>query len=182
MNLWKAFPKSNPRTNIQGYVSHSAKLHLKAEITGNIFIYDSVCIGQSKISAESGNYICIGQGTVIKDSVTITSKEHKFEFDKSGLIKVKDIFIGNKVFISSEASIFGPAVLSDHVFIGYNTTIVNCRIGANCVIEDNVIIKNVAIPSDTCIPSKSIIDSPEKLQEVISDIQQEHSVVFAKAS
>lgn len=186
---WKLRSKSPLIKKAQAYITRSARIHPKARITGKIFISDNVTIGQSNILAEDDHSITIGKNTTIKDGVLITSKDNKFELKEIDIKKAKDILIGDKVFISSDVFIYGPTIISDGTFVGYNTTIVNCKIGNDCVIEDNVVIKNISIPAGTSVPSKSMIDSIEKLNQMILNTDQDKSheyklftnSVFAKA-
>ena len=148
-------------------ISRSAVLNLKAEIHGKVFIDDEAIIGKSKIIAGSNCIVNIGRKTTIRDCVLITTTDNKLDIKESELYEVKDVFIGNKVFISSEVNIYGPTLISDGTYIGCNTTICNSKIGQNCVIEDRVLIKDTDLPPNTVVPSKSVVDSHEKLKELI---------------
>ena len=177
MNRWRVLKKVS-KEKFQPCISKSAKINPKAEISGKVFIDDEVNIGKSKLIAEDGCSIFVGKAATIKDCVLISNKNHKFDFGK---LSVRDIHIGNKVFISSDVSIYGSTVISDGAFIGNNTTIVNSKIGQNCVIEDRVFLKNIVIPPGAYIPSKSIVDSNEKLKELIIKINQGDFCDLAKA-
>lgn len=173
MNKWN-FKKSRVLLdNIKKpYISKTAKINFKAEVLGKVFIGENVNIGSSKICSKDENIVNIGKDTVIKDKVVISSKDYHFKFHASEINIVKDIFIGCKVFISSESLIKGPCIIADGVFIGYGTSIINSRIGSNCIIENNVVIKSVDVPAGTFIPSKSMIDSKEKLFELLYSANQ----------
>lgn len=173
MNKWNSKKSRVLLNNIKKpYISKAAKINPKAEILGKVFIGENVNIGSSKIYSKDENIINIGKDTVIKDKVVISSKDYYFKFHENELDIVKDVFIGCKVFISSESLIKGPCIISDGVFIGYGTSIINSRVGSNCIVENNVMIKNVDVPAGTFIPSKSIIDSKEKLVELLYSANQ----------
>lgn len=172
MNRWLIRNKLSLHNKIQPCIAKSAKIDSKAEIKGKVFIGDGSSVGHSKIQTENGHQINIGKETTIKDCVTITTKAADFELKLLEKNSIKDIFIGNKVFISSEVSVHGPSIISDGTFVGYHSKIVNSKIGENCIIEDKAVIKNVNIPPDTFIPAKSIIDSNERLISLLNgDLQ-----------
>lgn len=166
MNHWtilrRAFlyKKAKPRFAV------NVQRHNDCEILGEVFIGENTNIGKSKIISKTNSIISIGRNVNIRDQILIYA-------DESGLGKLNNILIGNKVFISSDVEIYGPAVISDEIFIGNKTMIVNSEIGKGCLIEDNVLIKNIIIPSNTVIPSRSVIDSKESLHEVINSSNQE---------
>ena len=168
MNRWVIRKKLSLNIKVEPQISKSSKTDHKARIEGKVFVGENVTIGFSKILTDNINQITIGKETTIKDCVLVTTKEKAFEEFETKNKKIKDIYIGNKVFVSSEVSIYGPVIISDGIFIGHKAVISNAKIGQNCVIEDKATVKNVTLPSDTFIPSKCIIDSEEKLNNLLN--------------
>ncbi len=150
-------------------ISKGCKVSTKAQIIGKVFLGEHVSVGNSKIFAEGEHIISISKDTTIKDKILICAKDGIFHFHENEIKFPKDIYIGNKVFISSEVSIFGPCIVCDNSFIGYGSTLINTNVGKNCVIEEGVTLKNVSIPEETYIPKKSVIDSKEKLNQIIEN-------------
>lgn len=169
MNQWQ-IRKNGHYTGIQkSNISKRCVIHPKSKITGKVFISEGVSLGYSKLTALDDYYIHIGKDTSIKDFVLLLAKDSKFPFHENEIKIVKDIYIGNHVFISSDVSIYGPVLISDKSYIGTKTIIVNSKIGENCTIENNVLIKNISLPPNTYIERNSIIDSVRKLNEIMME-------------
>ena len=161
MSQWTIRKKNPNKANLKPHISNTALVNSKAEIRGKVFICESATIGKSKISAGNDQNIHIGKDATIKDNVLICAEVvNPPDTDKKSK-QVRDIFIGNNVFISSGSYIYGPTIISDRVYIGQKTKIINSKIGEGCIIEDNVLIKNSVIPPDTYIRADSNIDSIE---------------------
>ena len=175
MNQWTIRKKNILNKNCELHISSTALINPKAEISGKVFIGNNVNIGKSKILARKNQTIHIGKESIIKDCVLLSTEEKNSETNEPEIKKIRDLFVGNNVFISSEVSVYGPVIISDRVFIGIGSTIINSNIGEGCVIEDKVIIQNIVIPPDTFIPSKSIIDSIQKLNEIILSTNQNNT-------
>jgi len=163
MQRWNSKVRVLLQNETKPQISKFSKVNPKAEIIGKVFIGDHVNIGKSKIYSESENIISVGENTQIKDGVLISAKDYKFNSSISETKKLKDVYIGCKVFISSNVMISGASLISDGVFIGYGCQIINSQIGPNSVIEAGAIVKNVTIPANTFVPSKAIINSMKKL-------------------
>jgi carbonic anhydrase/acetyltransferase-like protein (isoleucine patch superfamily) len=163
MQRWNSKVRVLLQNETKPQVSKFAKVNPKAEITGKVFIGDHVSIGKSKIYSENENVISIGENTQIKDGVVISARDYKYDPNLSKIKKLKDIYIGCKIFISSDVVIQGSSIISDGVFLGSGCQIVNSHIGPNSVIEAGAIVKNVTIPANTFVPSKAIINSMKKL-------------------
>lgn len=169
MNRWQIRNNSLNKNKAKPFLSTLSRISSKAQIQGKVFISENASIGSSKLFADEDHLIHIGKDTTIKDCVLIRAKETKIQYHNSVLKNNKDIYIGNDVFISSDVSIHGPSLISDGTYIGNKVIIINSRIGEKCTIESNALIKNVDIPPNTFIPSKSIVDSTEKLNEIIHE-------------
>ncbi len=166
MNLLLIFSRWFIRKKPKHCLSHSAQISPKAKITGKVFIDENTYIGHSQIIATENFIVTIGKETKIRDNSLIKTNES--EVIESSVKDIHGIFIGSKVFISSEVTIYGSCIVSDRTFIGSKVKIENAIIGSGCLIEDNVTIKNTIIPSDTVIPSNTIINSTEDLEKVLS--------------
>ncbi|GEM_PF-2981015 len=175
MNQWTIRKKNISTKNCEPHISSTALINPKAEISGKIFIGENTNIGKSKILARKNQNVHIGKESIIKDCVLLSTEENDSDINEPEIKKIRDLFIGNNVFISSEVSVYGPVIISDKVFIGIGSTIINSKIGEGCVIEDKVTIKNIVIPPDTFIPSKSIVDSAKKLNEMILSTNQNNT-------
>lgn len=166
MNHWSILRKTFLPRKGKPHFASNVYCSSEAEILGEVFVGVNTSIGKSKIISKSGSIIAIGKDTNIREQILIIA-------DESSIGKTKNIFIGSKVFISSQVEIYGPSLISDETFIGSKTMIVDSNIGKNCLIEDNVIIKNISIPPNLVIPSRSVVDSLESLNEIIKNFNQE---------
>lgn len=165
MNHWKILKEAFLCKKAKVRFAVNVHCHIESEIIGEIFIGENTNIGRSKIFSKNNSVISIGRNVNVRDYVLICA-------DGATPEKLNNIFIGNKVFISSGVEIYGPAIISDETFIGSKTMIINSDIGSGCLIENNVLIKNIVIPSNTVILSRAVIDSIESLNEVISNSNQ----------
>ncbi len=166
MNHWSILRKTFLPRKGKPHFASNVYCNSEAEIIGEIFVGGNTNIGKSMIISKSGSIIVIGKDTNIREKILILA-------DESSPGRTKNIFIGNKVFISSYVEIYGPSLISDETFIGNKTMIVGSNIGRNCLIEDNVIIKNISIPPNLVIPSRAVVDSLESLNEIIQNFNQE---------
>ena len=173
MSLWKIRRKVSKVKQFHPFISKSARVHPRAGIYGKVFVSDETSIGRCIISASGDFNIYVGGGTVLKDHVLVATDISKCSIcPNETQHTLSDIYIGSMVFISSDVSICGHSVISDKTFIGNNSTIVNSKIGAGCVIEDHVIIKNVEVPPDIFILHHTVVDSLEKLNEVVKESRE----------
>lgn len=175
MNQWSIRKKNILNKNCEPHISHTALINPKAEVSGKVFIGENVSIGKSKILAKKNQNIHIGKESIIKDCVLLNTEENNLDSSEPEIKKLRDLFIGSNVFISSEVSVYGPTIISDRVFIGIGSTIINSKIGDGCIIEDQAIVKNIVVPPDTFIPSKSIVDSVQRLNEIILNNNQNNT-------
>jgi len=166
MSHWRILSRAFLHKKAKPRFAVNVQYDPEAEITGEVFIGENTNIGKSKLIAKNGSIVAVDRNTNIRDHILIYADEKCSQ-------KSNNIFIGNKVFISSDVEIYGPVVISDEIFIGTKSMIINSDIGKGCLIEDNVLIKNVVIPSNIVIPSRSVIDSMESLNEVINNSNQE---------
>ena len=143
--------------------SRTVQLDPKTEIVGFVFIGSNVSVGDSKIIASEKYIISIGKDTNIRNNVLISAGNAS----SNSLTNAYDVFIGSRVFISSDVVINGPSIVSDSCFIGRGTKIFNSIIGPKCLIEGDVLLKDVIIPSDVVIPRGAVIDSIDKLQKLL---------------
>ncbi len=165
MNHWKILKRAFFQKSPKPHFAINVQCSSEAEIMGEILIGENTNVGKSRIVSEKGSVIAIGRNTNIRDHILISAGSYSHG-------KIKNIFIGNKVFISSNVEIYGPTLISDETFIGGRTMIINSDIGKGCLIEDNVLIKNIVVPSGMVIPSRSVIDSMEGLNEILLNTNQ----------
>ncbi len=142
-------------------VPSSAFIDPTAIICGKVVIGENVFIGPyAVIRADESNAdgqmeaITIGSNSNIQDGVVIHSKA-------GGRVTV-----GEYSSIAHRAIVHGPCEIGDRVFLGFNSVVFNCTIGAGSVIRHNSVVENCHVPPNFHVPSTSNIHNNEELAKV----------------
>ncbi|KXF80561.1 LbetaH domain-containing protein [Enterovibrio coralii] len=160
--------RRNP-TGDMPVVSENAFVDPTAIICGKVIIEDNVFIGPyAVIRADEVNEfgemepILIKRDTNIQDGVVIHSKAGA------------EVTIGERTSIAHRSIIHGPCVVSDDVFIGFNSVVFNAQIGKGCVIRHNCVIDGLDLPEHFHVPPMTNIGSGFDLNS-ISKVPPEYS-------
>jgi len=111
-----------PVIHPSAFVDPTAIVCGKVVIHENVFVGPYAVIRADEVDAEGRmEPIEIGANSNIQDGVVIHSK--------SGAA----VSIGEHSSIAHRAIVHGPCTVGDHTFIGFNSVLFNCRVGARCV-------------------------------------------------
>ncbi|WP_322092935.1 gamma carbonic anhydrase family protein [Paraburkholderia bannensis] len=139
--------RKNPRGDLP-VVHESAFVDPTAILCGRVVVGEDVFIGPyAVIRADETDAngeiepIVIGAHSNIQDGVVIHSK--------SGAA----VTIGNHTSIAHRAIVHGPCSVGDHVFIGFNSVLFNCSVGARCVVRHNAVVDGCDLPEGFYVPS-----------------------------
>ncbi len=142
-------------------IAESAFIDPTAIVCGRVIVEDDVFVGPYAViradeTDSNGDMepIRIGRGTNIQDGVVIHSK--------SGAA----VTIGADASIAHRAIVHGPCVIEDRVFVGFNTVLFNCFVGAGAVIRHNSVVEGCRLPARFHVPSTTTIRSDSDLDGV----------------
>ncbi|WP_298014617.1 carbonate dehydratase [uncultured Aquabacterium sp.] len=144
-----------PQVHESAYVDHTAILCGKVIVHENVFIGPYAVIRADEVDA-SGDMepIVIGAHSNIQDGVVIHSK--------SGAA----VTIGERTSIAHRAIVHGPCEVGDGAFIGFNSVLFNCKIGAGCVVRHNAVVDGIDLPAGFYVPSTERIGPSTKLENI----------------
>lgn len=152
--------RRNPRGDLP-VVHETAFVDPTAILCGHIIIGENVFIGPYAVIRadevdDAGNMepIVIGAHSNIQDGVVIHSK--------SGAA----VTIGEHTSIAHRSIVHGPCRVGDRVFIGFNSVLFNCEIGAGSVVRHNSVVEGCHVPEGFHIPSTTNIHNDEELAKI----------------
>jgi len=137
------------------FVDPTAILCGKVIVGENVFIGPYAVIRADEVDEHGGmEPIIIGDNSNIQDGVVIHSKS-------GALVK-----IGENTSIAHRSIVHGPCIVGRNVFIGFNTVLFNCEVGAGSVVRHNSVVEGVVVPENFHIPSTSNIRKPADLANI----------------
>jgi carbonic anhydrase/acetyltransferase-like protein (isoleucine patch superfamily) len=144
-----------PIVHDTAFVDPTAILCGKVIVEENVFIGPYAVIRADEVN-EAGDMepIVIGANSNIQDGVVIHSKA-------GGLVR-----IGEYTSIAHRSIVHGPCTVGDNVFIGFNSVLFNCVIGAGSVVRHNSVVEGCHVPPGFHIPSTSNIHSDAELATI----------------
>lgn len=137
------------------FVDPTAILCGKVVVGENVFIGPYAVIRADEVKPDGSlDPITIGANSNIQDGVVIHSR--------AGAA----VSIGAGCSIAHRAIVHGPVALGDGVFLGFNSVVYNCTIGAGAVIRHNSVVENCHVPPRFHIPSTSSIHADTDLDRI----------------
>lgn len=144
-----------PEVHVSAFIDPTAVLCGKVIVRENVFIGPYAVIRADEVDANgSMEAIVIGAHSNIQDGVVIHSK--------SGAA----VSIGERTSIAHRAIVHGPCEVGDGAFIGFNSVLFNCRIGAGCVVRHNAVVDGRDLPPGFYVPSSERIGPTTELATV----------------
>lgn len=137
------------------FVDPTAILCGKIVVEANVFIGPYAVIRADEVD-EHGEMepIVIGANSNIQDGVVIHCKAG------GGVI------IGENSSIAHRSIVHGPCTVGSQVFIGFNSVLFNCVVGAGSVVRHNSVVEGCTVPPGFYIPSTSNIHSDSELASI----------------
>lgn len=152
--------RRNPRGDFP-LVDESAFVDPTAILCGKVIVLENVFIGPYAViradevdAAGEMEAITIGANSNIQDGVVIHSK--------SGAA----VSIGAHTSIAHRAIVHGWCTVGDRVFIGFNTVLFNCTVGAGCVVRHNSVVDGCDLPPGFYVPSTARIGPQTDLSTI----------------
>lgn len=142
-------------------VDRTAYIGPFASIIGDVTIQENVFIAPNvSIRADEGFPFFIGSDTNIQDGVILHGLAQGRVISDN---KQYSIYIGRHVSCAHGCIIHGPCKLSNHVFVGFHSIVLNAIVGDGCYISHNVLLTGgIRVKPNRFVPSGSIIDTQEK--------------------
>jgi len=152
--------RKNPSGDLP-VIHESAFVDPTAVICGKVVIHENVFIGPYAViradevtSGGDMEPIIIGANSNIQDGVVIHSK--------SGAA----VTIGEYSSIAHRSIVHGPCTVGDRVFVGFNSVLFNCEVGAGSVVRHNSVVEGCKVPPGFHIPSTTNVHSDEELARI----------------
>jgi len=152
--------RKNPSGDLP-VIHESAFVDPTAIICGKVIVHENVFIGPyaviraDEVTADGDmEPIVIGANSNIQDGVVIHSK--------SGAA----VTIGEHTSIAHRSIVHGPCTVGNRVFIGFNSVLFNCEIGAGSVVRHNSVVEGCHVPEGFHIPSTTNIRSDADLARI----------------
>jgi carbonic anhydrase/acetyltransferase-like protein (isoleucine patch superfamily) len=75
------------------------------------------------------------------------------------------VLIGENSSIAHRSIIHGPCEIGHHVFVGFNSVLFNCKIGAHSAIRHNAVVDGRDLPAYFYVPAMSYINPRTDLSQ-----------------
>ena len=144
-----------PVVHDTAFVDPTAILCGKVIVEANVFIGPYAVIRADEVD-ENGSMeaIVIGANSNIQDGVVIHCKAGG------------GVNIGRDTSIAHRSIVHGPCEVGDNVFIGFNSVLFNCTVGAGSVVRHNSVVEGCQVPPGFHIPSTTNIHSDAELATI----------------
>ena len=132
--------RKNPRGDLpivhdSAFVDPTAILCGRVIVHANVFIGPYAVIRADEVDANGQlEAIVIGAHSNIQDGVVMHAK--------SGAA----VTIGERTSIAHRAIVHGPCSVGDDAFIGFNSVLFDCAVGAGCVVGHNAVVEGRDLP------------------------------------
>lgn len=152
--------RRNPRGDLpivheSSFVDPTAIICGRVEIGEHVFVGPYAVIRADEMD-ENGHIepIVIGAHSNIQDGVVIHSKDGAA------------VVIGQRTSIAHRAIVHGPCRVDERVFIGFNSVLFNCVVGAGSVVRHNAVVDGVDLPANFYVQSTERIGPKTDLASV----------------
>jgi len=144
-----------PVVHETAFVDPTAILCGKVIVEENVFIGPYAVIRADEVN-EHGDMepIIIGANSNIQDGVVIHCKAGG------------GVTIGRETSIAHRSIVHGPCEVGDNCFIGFNSVLYNCVVGAGTVVRHNSVVEGCRVPPGFYIPSTCDIHSDAELATI----------------
>lgn len=144
-----------PVVHETAFVDPTAILCGKVIVEENVFIGPYAVIRADEVN-EHGEMepIIIGANSNIQDGVVIHCKAGG------------GVTIGRETSIAHRSIVHGPCEVGDNCFIGFNSVLYNCVVGAGTVVRHNSVVEGCRVPPGFYIPSTCDIHSDAELATI----------------
>jgi carbonic anhydrase/acetyltransferase-like protein (isoleucine patch superfamily) len=144
-----------PVVHDTAFVDPTAILCGKVIVEENVFIGPYAVIRADEVNDDGGmEPIIIGANSNIQDGVVIHCKAGG------------GVSIGTGTSIAHRSIVHGPCQVGDNCFIGFNSVLFNCIVGAGSVVRHNSVVEGCHVPPGFYIPSTSDIHSDAELAKI----------------
>jgi carbonic anhydrase/acetyltransferase-like protein (isoleucine patch superfamily) len=152
--------RKNPRGDLpivheSAFVDPTAILCGRVEVGENVFIGPYAVIRADETDSAGGiEPILIGANSNIQDGVVIHSRAGA------------SVRIGEYCSIAHRSIVHGPCEIGERVFLGFNSVVYNCVVGAGSVVRHNSVIENCHLPPNFHVPSTTAVHSDDDLARI----------------
>lgn len=136
------------------YIDQTAIICGKVIIEANVFVGPYAVIRADEVD-ENGEMqpIIISENSNIQDGVVIHSKAGA------------QVTIGKNSSIAHRSIIHGPCVIGNHVFVGFNSVLFNCKVGDHSAVRHNAVVDGRDLPKSFYVPAMSYINARTDLSQ-----------------
>ena len=153
----------NPDTETPTLASTS-RVHPLAAVTGSVTLGKRVYVAPcASVRGDEGQNIYVGDESNIQDGVVIHGLE-TFESGKELLEnevtvhgKKYSVYVGERVSLSHQSQVHGPAKVGSDTFIGMQALVFRAELGDHVVVEPGAKIIGVTIASGRYVPALTAI-------------------------
>ena len=161
-----------PQTN-SPIIMPSAVISSLAAISGNVTLGKRAMLapgasvrGYADRPVWVGNDVCIQDGAVLHGLQSSYPQEliEETVVDVDG--KVYGVYIEDRVTLSHQSQVHGPACIGSDTFIGMQSLVFRAIVGEQCVIEPKALVMGVQIGDGRYVPAGAIITTQADADEL----------------
>lgn len=145
----------------------AASIHELAHVQGDVELAESVQIAAGAAVYGDGS-LHISSGSVVQTAALVQAQPGAKVMGDNHTPYA--IWIGSRTTIAHKALVFGPAYVGDNCFIGFQSTVINARIGHGSIVMLHALVQDVEIPAGKCVPSGAIITDQDQADS-LPDVQ-----------
>jgi carbonic anhydrase/acetyltransferase-like protein (isoleucine patch superfamily) len=141
-----------PHIDQSAYIDQTAIICGKVIIEANVFVGPYAVIRADEVD-QNGDMrpIIIGKNSNIQDGIVIHSKAGA------------QVTIGQNSSIAHRSIIHGPCYIGNHVFVGFNSVLFNCKVGDHSAVRHNAVVDGRDLPASFYVPAMSYIHAETDL-------------------
>lgn len=150
-------------------IAATARVHPLAAVMGSVTLGELVYVApNASVRGDEGQNIFIGDESNVQDGVVVHGLEtfeggHELvenEVEAEG--KKYSVYVGQRVSMTHQSQVHGPAKVGDDSFIGMQALIFRTELGDHVVVEPGAKIIGVKIGSYRYVPALSLITKQEQ--------------------
>ena len=151
----------------------TVRIHPLASVMGNVRLGKRVTIASgASVRGYEDRSIWIGDEVDVRDGAVIQALEayHDPRLIEEAVVEVAGkyygVYIGDRVFLTPQAQIHGPAIIGEGTYVGMQSLVFRATVGANCIIEPKALVMGVEIGDGRYVPAGALITTQAEANEL----------------
>ena len=154
-------------------IEPSTIVHSLATVTGNVELGARVIVAPgASIRGYENQTVWVGNDTKIQDGAVLHALQtlDRPDFLEEAVVEVEGKFygayIGDRVHLTHQSQVHGPASVGSNTFVGMQSLIFQAIVGENCIIEPKALVMGVEVGDGRYVPAGALITTQAAANEL----------------